>query len=125
MEFLVEVGTRIKNLRKKLNLTQEELAQKSGYTSRSSINKVEKGLVDLPRSKIIEIAEALHTTPGYLMGWEEDSNIINVEKNPPEEPKLSEGDAEWLSLFRAIPEDLRDEAVQYVRSALKIAGLLQ
>ena len=75
MEFLVQVGSRIRHLRKQQKLTQEQLAQKTGYTSRSSINKIEKGLVDLPQSKISEIAEALETTPAYLMGWEENDDF--------------------------------------------------
>ena len=42
MDNLVELGNRIHLLRKKNNYTQEELALKVGYTSRSSINKIEK-----------------------------------------------------------------------------------
>ena len=71
MEILAEVGLRVRQLRQKLNLTQDELAQKAGYTSRSSINKIEKGLVDIPQSKISDLADALGTTPAYLMGWNE------------------------------------------------------
>ena len=70
---LLEFGKRIKEKRLALKMTQEELAKKTGYTSRSSINKIELGLVDLPQSKILSIANALETTPAYLMGWELDS----------------------------------------------------
>ena len=59
---------RIKELRKELNMTQEELAQKLGY-DRSSISKIEKGLVDLSIDKVKEFAQALHCNPSYLMGW--------------------------------------------------------
>lgn len=62
----------IKKRRLELNLSQEELAEMTGYTSRSSIAKIEKGLVDLSQSKITLFAHALKTTPAYLMGWEED-----------------------------------------------------
>lgn len=75
MIFLTEVGLRVKELRQKLNLTQEELARKAGYTSRSSINKIEKGLVDIPQSKIADLAAALETTPAYLMGWEKATKV--------------------------------------------------
>ena len=37
----------IKKLREELGMSQDELAEKAGYTSRSSIAKIEKGLVDL------------------------------------------------------------------------------
>ena len=100
MEYLKGVGLRISVLRKALNMTQDDLAKQTGYTSRSSINKIEKGLVDIPQSKLTEIADALHTTPTYLMGWEE------VEKEiAPEEPQLTEGEKILLNLFRQIPED--------------------
>jgi repressor LexA len=60
---------RIKKRREKLGMTQEELASKMGYKSRSSINKIELGKSDIPQSKIVAFAKALNTTPSYLMGW--------------------------------------------------------
>lgn len=63
-------GSRVKEKRISEKMTQEELALKVGYTSRSSINKIELGLVDVPQSKIVAIANALNTTPFYLMGIE-------------------------------------------------------
>lgn len=99
MDLQHEIGLRIRYLRSQLNMTQEELAKKAGYTSRSSINKIEKGLVDLPRSKIVEIADALNTTASYLMGWDEE------EKTSPEELTLTEGEKMLLELFRQIPAD--------------------
>ena len=73
---MLNVGKRIRERRDKLNMTQDELAQLTGYKSRSSINKIEKGGNDLPQSKIVEFAKALKTTPAYLMGWEEPSQEI-------------------------------------------------
>lgn len=69
---MLKVGERIKECREKLGLTQDELAQITGYKSRSSINKIEKGGNDLPQSKIVAFAKALKTTPAYLMGWEDE-----------------------------------------------------
>ena len=57
----------IRALRKALGLSQEELAILTGYTSRSSIAKIENGGVDLSQSKIEAFAKALHTTPQKLM----------------------------------------------------------
>jgi transcriptional regulator with XRE-family HTH domain len=61
----------IKACRKAAKMTQEELARRTGYTDRSSIARIEKGEIDLPQSKILQFAEALGTTPSYLMGWDE------------------------------------------------------
>lgn len=65
------IGERIKARREELNMTQDELAKKIGYKSRSSINKIELDLYNLKQSKIKTIADALETTPSYIMGWSE------------------------------------------------------
>ena len=67
---MIELYKNIKELREQKGLSQDELAKLTGYTSRSSIAKIEKGEVDLTRSKIIAFAKALDTTPTQLMGWE-------------------------------------------------------
>ena len=64
------LGARIKQRREELGLSQEELAKKIGYKSRSTINKIEMGINDITQTKILAFANALQTTPAYLMGWE-------------------------------------------------------
>lgn len=64
-----DIGKRIMTRRTELGMTQEELALKMGYRGKSSINKIETGINDIPQSKIVKFAEALSTTPAYLMGW--------------------------------------------------------
>lgn len=68
------IGEKIKQRRKMLNLSQDELAKRMGYKSRSSINKIELGQTDVTRTKIIEFAKFLETTPTYLMDLEENDN---------------------------------------------------
>ena len=68
-----DIYARIRARREELNLSQEELAKRMGYKSRSSINKIEMGENDIPQSKVEAFARALNTTPAYLMGWEDDS----------------------------------------------------
>lgn len=58
---------RIKLRRKQLGLTQDDLASMIGYSNRSAIARIENGSIDLPQSKIIAFADALKTTPGWLM----------------------------------------------------------
>ena len=70
IDFLKELGDRIKSLRIKAGLSQDDLAKKLNYKSRSTIAKIESGINDIPQSKILEFANALKTTPTYLMGWE-------------------------------------------------------
>lgn len=64
-------GERVKERRIELGWTQEELAEKMGYKSKSSINKIELGINDVTQSKIIKFAEVMNTSVEYLMGWDE------------------------------------------------------
>ena len=64
-------GEKIKNRRKELGLSQEELAEKLGYKSKTSISKIEQDITDLPLSKVAKFAEILKTTPGYILGTDE------------------------------------------------------
>ena len=63
-----DLSSRIRQRREQLGLSQEELAARMGYRSKSSITKLEKGINDLPRAKLEELAAALDTTPAWLMG---------------------------------------------------------
>ena len=105
------IGQRIKIRREELNLSQEELAKKIGYKSRSSINKIELDLYNLKQSKIKAIADALQTTPSYIMGWE-------VEKNPTPGAEGGIEDsltAEIINLFKKLPDQKKQEALSYLR----------
>ncbi|HJA90868.1 MAG TPA: helix-turn-helix domain-containing protein [Candidatus Jeotgalibaca merdavium] len=77
----MNVGERIKYRRKELGLNADYLADYLGV-SRSTVFRYEKGEIEkLPTEILEKLAEVLHTTPGYLMGWEETSNdnkIINL-----------------------------------------------
>ncbi len=64
------LAQRIRQRRESLGLSQEELAARLGYRSKSSINKIEKGVNDIPQSKIAAFAAALETTAAYLLGLE-------------------------------------------------------
>lgn len=72
----MNIGDKIRKLREEKGLSQEELAQKMGYKSKTSIHKIEQGITDLPLSKVSEFANILNTTSSYLMGWEDEPNMI-------------------------------------------------
>lgn len=72
------VGERIKRRRDELGISQEQLAEILGYKSKTSIHKVEQGITDLPLSKVKMFAEALKTTPAYIMGWTPEEEKINL-----------------------------------------------
>lgn len=62
---------RIKEERIKKKMSQQELARLTGYQDRSSIAKIESGVVDLPQSKILLFAKVLDISPAKLMGLDD------------------------------------------------------
>ena len=66
---MTKIGENIRRIRERNGLTQEELAHRMGYKSKSTINKIELGINDIPQSKIVKFAQCLNTTPTVLMGW--------------------------------------------------------
>ena len=63
-------GERIRARRLQLGMTQEELGEKVGV-KKAAINKYETGLVvNLKRSIIAKLAEALQLDPAALMGYD-------------------------------------------------------
>ena len=71
---MAAIGQRIKQRRIELGMTQEELAHKMGYASKTTINKIENGINDVTQSKIIAFSKALETSVSYLMGWDDNLN---------------------------------------------------
>lgn len=72
-----EIGIRIKKLREDMKMSQDELAVRLGYKHRSSVNKIELGQRNLTQSKIKAIADALDTTPAYIMGWTDPLDAVD------------------------------------------------
>ena len=65
------VAERIKQRREALGIAQTDLALAVGV-AKQQIYKYENGVItNIPSDKIERIARALHTTPQYLMGWED------------------------------------------------------
>lgn len=65
------VSDRIRLRRIELGLSQDELARKMGYSSKSAVSRTENAGDDIGQKRIIAFANALNCTPSYLMGWTE------------------------------------------------------
>lgn len=72
---MAEIGKKIRTRREQLGLTQEDLASKLGYKSKTTIAKIENGTNDIVQSKVVAFAAQLETTPAYLMGWETEDGV--------------------------------------------------
>ena len=63
-------GERLRTLRKELGISADDVAKALGV-SRATVFRYEKGDIEkVPGSMLEPLAKVLHTTPAYLMGWE-------------------------------------------------------
>ena len=97
----MEIKDLIKTRRLAIGLTLEEVAEKVGV-SRATVSRWESGNIsNMRRDKIAKLADALHTTPAYILGWSDDPNPVIKKPAPIAESELS---------------DLQKQAIQFVLS---------
>lgn len=63
---------RIKERRQALDLSVDELADKLGKNRATVYRYESQAIENLPAKVLAPLAQALETTPGYLMGWTDD-----------------------------------------------------
>lgn len=73
----MNIGEKIKAKRMELGWSQQKLADLMGYTSKSTITKIEKGVSDVGQRNIEKFAEVLGVSIAYLMDWEETDKSYN------------------------------------------------
>ena len=69
------LSSRIRQRREELGMSQEELASRMGYRSKSSITKIEKGINDIPQNKLEDFADALETSTAWLRGRDKGGEV--------------------------------------------------
>ena len=112
------VGERIKQKRIELNMSQDELAHKVGYKSRSSIQKIEAAR-KLPLDKVVAMASALDCSIAYLMDWKEETpehRIEDVYHQGGVRRSITEREINLITLYRAASRDTK-------RAVDKILGM--
>ena len=113
---MLDLYTRIRERIEALNMSQEELAQLLNYKSRSSINKIERGINDIPQSKIKDFAMALHTSPEYLMGWIDDPEA----KLKKHFHHITEQQKSVMDIMQNMSEDGQNSVLKYADALAKI-----
>ena len=115
----MELGEKIRRRRLELGMSQADLADALGYTNRATVAKVESGVNDLTQSKIERYAEALRTTPAYLMDWTDDPYDYDLDP-----------DGRFDSISKPLLEELMDqyhndaEAVWHAYENMQTASLM-
>ena len=131
----MNIGKRIRDRRKELGLSADDLAEAIGK-DRTTIYRYERGAIEkLPTNILVPIAEALHTTPAYLMGWDDDpmdyEEWLNDEchKIPddawPEITDPQERAKKYYELKKAEEEDHYLESVHPLTTQQKVMRIIQ
>lgn len=68
LPLLNNIGERIKTLRKRSGMTQEELSDKLGFHTKSAISKIEKGHREPSIGTLILIADYFNVSVDFLLG---------------------------------------------------------
>ena len=122
---------RIKFLREKLNMSQQELALKVGYQDKSAVSKVERGERDITQTMVTKYAKALNTTPSYLMGWEEETPPVNelsederrlIEIYRKISPEAGEMLLTMVNIFEEMPQDRAQMLLAMIRAGIENPG---
>ena len=122
------IGERIKKERERLGLSQAELGRLVGYSSRSTINKIEKGERDIPRDKVAKFAQVLDVNPAYLAGFTPEDipdgvnkelfiNYVHDSKNPDFLAAIEGTPSDDLCI-KIKASDLDDSEVDYIDKQL-------
>ena len=71
---LMDFGEKVKQLRTQQGLTLEDVGNAVGV-GKSTVRKWESGIIaNMRRDKIALLAKALHVSPSYLMGWNDNNS---------------------------------------------------
>lgn len=117
----MSIGQRIRSMRTQQGLSIDELAYRLGK-NRTTIYRYENGDIEnLPLGILDSLAEALNTTPAYLMGWEnsdtrEEFNCSEVDK------AILKYTDKWIGEFGTgiVNDDELEKIIQYARFLLSI-----
>lgn len=136
---------RLRELRELSGLSLRDLAQKCNI-SKTAIFAYEQGK-RYPKYETVEaLCDVFNCDMEYITGESDIKNAaanllgyssleeaynagadlsVLLKQTAPTEPELSEGEQMLIKLFRQIPPEQQPSAIEMLRSALKVAGILQ
>lgn len=109
----MSIGENIHRRRIELGMTLEEVSKQVGV-SRQTLSRYETGVIgNIPSDKIEALAKALHSTPAYIMGWDEEP----IKKEKPPTPEEQEQEAKKQKII-ALLEQLSSSELDFLIAQL-------
>lgn len=114
----MSIGSRLKELRIKKDLTLEEVGNAIG-TTKQTLYKYENGLItNIPSDKIESLSKVYDVSPSYIMGWDDDDTYyLN-----PESARIAQEayDNPDLRILFDAAKDVEPEALKTVIDMVKL-----
>lgn len=110
-----KIGQRIKERRKELDMTADELGRRIGK-NRATVYRYENGDIEnLPIDVLKPIAKALDIAPQYLMGWNIDTEATSKKAEPTVDFLVMLGDDEkyMVEVMSSLTPKSREELKQF------------
>ena len=126
----MKIGQKIKQLREEREWSQEQLATLMGYKSKSSINKIELGINDIPQSKILAFAKIFEISPADLLmdadqAQDEDTLASEVHLWEEIQKRYGRQAVEMLKMFTALNSNGMKKALEAVEPLTEIPRYLK
>lgn len=115
----MEIGKRIKERRKQLGISAEQLAEAINVSPATIYRYESGGIENMGVDKITPIAEFLHTNEAFLMGWTEDPSPFAV-RNSSLEITLTPAEEVLIDKFRQLSDEGKAKLIE--QANLLIAG---
>lgn len=117
---LTDLIERIKDRRLKLEMSYQDLSDATGI-SKSTLQRYETGYIKkVPINQIEILAKALHTTPSYLMGWDNNNNearSLQPTKKVPKDLKKILEDEEITLNGRMMSAEDKEKMMRIIEAA--------
>ena len=110
----MKVGEKIRVRRMEQGLSLQDLADRMGYANKSSIARIESGVIDPPQSKVVKFADVLGTSVADLMGW-----VDEEKEKPTAESELPENIKLLVEFVKTVPEDKVDLVLKVMKSIVE------
>ena len=107
-----KLGDKIKEIRTSNNLTLQEFADSLGYTSSSTINKIEKGVNDIAFSQLVKLCQLYSLDINEFV----DNTIINVDLLKYSLPNLEFREINKDNFYDVCMLDVNSEDKEFVAS---------
>lgn len=119
----MDIGKRIKERRKELGLSAEEVAARMGVSPATVYRYESNYISNMGIDKVTPIAKALHTSEAYLLGWVDNPSqsisIVSEHQSAPSKNSFEKRILTYCALLNGLGKQRAIEFIQDLASVKK------